>query len=205
MASQLQLHHDHVDQGGHRRSSGLDDKVGDLAVQRIPDVVQVSQALERIVDLQQRPRMVMAHTAKHVFWSGSEVNHLTPFMQMLAVDLAQNSASASGDHALVCATQVVQHLLLDIAETIFSLSRKKLSNRASQAVLDHMVRIHKGHAQAAGQLPANGGFSRARKAHKDDAHVKSLDKKARWANFAHQSMKCIRPFAKGQATEGQNN
>jgi len=96
-------------------------------------------------------------------------------MQVLAVDLAQNSATTGGDHALVRATQVVQHLLLDIAKTIFSLSRKKFTDSASQAVLDHMVRIHKGQAQAAGQLPADGGFPRAWKAHKDDAHVKSLN------------------------------
>lgn len=58
MACQLQLHHDHIDQGGHRRSSGLDDKVRNFAAQRVSDVVRVSQALERVIDLQQKLRIV---------------------------------------------------------------------------------------------------------------------------------------------------
>jgi hypothetical protein len=52
-------------------------------------------------------------------------------MQMLAVSLGQNSTSVGGDYALVRATDVVQHLLLDIAKATFSLSRKKLTNSAS--------------------------------------------------------------------------
>jgi hypothetical protein len=43
--------------------------------------------------------------------------------------------------------QLVDHLLLQIPETDVTLEREKLTDLATQAVLDHMIRVDKGQAQ----------------------------------------------------------
>ena len=52
-----------------------------------------------------------------------------------------------GNHALMRLGQLVNHLLLQIPEAVLTLAREKLTDRATQAVLDHMIRVDKGQAQ----------------------------------------------------------
>ena len=65
---QLELHDDHVDQGGHRRATGLDHKVRGLPVQRVARGVQITQAGQGIGDLQQGPLAIVAQAAKQLVW-----------------------------------------------------------------------------------------------------------------------------------------
>ena len=98
-------------------------------------------------------------------------------MHVPSIGFAQNGTAPRGDHALLRLSQLVDHLLLLIPETVLALAGKKLPDRAAQAVLDLMVGIDKRLAKTARQLAANGGFARAGKAHKDDAQRKSLAEK----------------------------
>ena len=161
-----------------------------LAVQGVTRIKQVAQAAERVIYLQQRPYRITAHSAKHVFGGRPQVKHMTSLTQMAPIGFSQDSAASCGDHALMGLGQVVQHLLLNIAKTVFSFAGKKLPDRAAQTLFDHMVRVDKGHTQPTRQLPADGGFARAGKAHEDDAQGSlTLKISARpQTKMAHSSM-----------------
>jgi hypothetical protein len=119
----------------------------------------------------------MTHAPEHIFRCGAQVNHLSTFMHVPSIGFAQNGTAPRGDHALLRLGQLVDHLLLQIPETVLALTDKKLPDRAAQTVLDLMVGIDKRLTKTACQLAANGGFARAGKAHKDDAQRKSLAEK----------------------------
>jgi hypothetical protein len=140
----------------------------------------------------------MAHPAKNIFGGRSQVNHMAALMQVTAVGFAQDGTTPRRDHTLVGLSQVIEDLLLNIAEAFFSFAGKKLPDRTPQSVLNHMVGIHKRQAKAARQLPTNGGFARARKAHKDDAQESlTLEKVGLAASRhgqPHRGAKCIRPL-----------
>jgi len=82
---QLQLHHDHVNQGGDRWATGLDDEVRGFPVERIAQRVQVTQTRQRVGDLQQRSVHVMAQAPEQLVGRGVEVHHPATLAQMLAV------------------------------------------------------------------------------------------------------------------------
>jgi hypothetical protein len=56
----FQLHQDHVDQGSHRGSAGLDDEVAALPVQRVSLGIELSQSRQGITHLKERPLGVMS-------------------------------------------------------------------------------------------------------------------------------------------------
>jgi hypothetical protein len=60
---------------------------------------------------------------------------------------------------LVRLSQFIEHLLLHITKAALAFAGKKLTYRAAQLVLNHMVRVHKRQIQSASQLPADGGFA----------------------------------------------
>jgi hypothetical protein len=171
---QFKLHANHVDEHGHRGSARFDHKVSRFTVKRVTRLEQGAQSAERIVHLEQRTGVVMAHASEHIFRRGSQVNHLAAFVQVTSIGLTQYGPTTRGYHALMRLGQLVNHLLLQIPETDLTLTRKKLTDRAAQAVLDHMVRVDKGQAQTTRQLASNGSFAGAWKAHKNDAQVQSL-------------------------------
>src|SRR6476661_4055233 len=70
---QVKLHHDHVDQRGYRRASGLDHVMSRLPVERVSLVVQGVETAQGIFDLQKGPALVMAHPAKHFVRSRLQV------------------------------------------------------------------------------------------------------------------------------------
>jgi hypothetical protein len=72
--------------------------------------------------------------------------------------------------------QIVQHALFDVTETLFTFAVEKLANRTPQALLDDMVRVDKGQAQAPAQLAANRRFTRAWKAYKNDTQGKTSNR-----------------------------
>ena len=87
---------------------------------------------------------------------------MTTVVQMTPIGFAQNSPTACGDDTLMGLCQLIEHLLFNVAKAVFAFTGKELPDRAAQLVLDHVVRIDKRLPQAACQLPANGGFARAR-------------------------------------------
>jgi hypothetical protein len=60
MPGQLQLGQDHLQQGLHRGSTGLQGEMGGTAIERVAFLEQGTQACERVSHLQQGPRSIVA-------------------------------------------------------------------------------------------------------------------------------------------------
>lgn len=160
-ARQLQLHHDHVDQGGHRWAPGLNNEMRRFPVERIAQGMQFAQAAQRISHLQQRPVHVMAQAPKQFVGRGIQVNHLPPFPQVQAVGGPQHYAATGRQHAFLIQRELVDDRLLDIAESIFPLPLEVRADGATDPLLNHMVGIKERQLQPPGELPPDGGFTGA--------------------------------------------
>ncbi len=64
--------------------------------------------------------------------------------------------------------------LLQVAEGGFAFTIEKTTDRAADALLDHVVRIDEGQPQPPGEVPPDGGFTRAWKADEVDAQLGSV-------------------------------
>ncbi len=80
---------------------------------------------------------------------------MPPLPKPLAVGLAQHRTTTGGEHHPGKTGQLIQHLGLKIAKTIFAFTLEKLSNGATQPLFDHMIRVKKGHTQTLGKVPSN--------------------------------------------------
>ena len=103
----------------------------------------------------------MAHPAVHILGTGMQVHHLATAMQPLPIVGTQHTSPASGQDTSVGGTQFVQHGLFNIPKRRFALTGEVVSNRAAQAPLDEMVRVHKGQTQPSGEMFSDGGFAGA--------------------------------------------
>ena len=56
----------------------------------------------------------------------------------------------------------VEHLLRHVTKAVFPFTGEEFPDRTAQTLFNHMIGIHKRQAQTASQLPADGGFARAR-------------------------------------------
>ena len=55
--------------------------------------------------------------------------------------------------------EVFDDLGFDVAETVFALALKKLADRTTDALLDHVIGVHKRHTEATRQMATDGGFA----------------------------------------------
>ncbi|MCY1307505.1 hypothetical protein D9M70_574310 [compost metagenome] len=90
---------------------------------------------------------------------------------MLAVGLAQHGAAAGRQHAVGVGGQVGDDRLLDVAEGGFALAIEKITDRAADALLDHMIGVDEGSVQPSAQPPAHCGLSGAGQPDKCDRHA----------------------------------
>lgn len=65
--------------------------------------------------------------------------------------------------------QFIEGGLLKVPKPLLALAGKEGFDRAAQALLYHVVRVHKRHPQAPSELPPDGGFSAAGQADEGDA------------------------------------
>ena len=165
----FQLRQYGVDEGRHRRSPGLDDKVSRFPVQRITDCVKIPQPQEGIRYLQERAVLVMAQTAKDLFRRRVQVNGLRALVQMVTVTPPQNRAAACRQDAGAVVREFIYQAFFDVAEGSFTFTLEKLSDRASYPLLYDLVRIDKLAVQPPCELPTYGGLARARHAHAGDS------------------------------------
>ena len=106
----------------------------------------------------------MAKPAKQLVSAGTQVNHKTALMQVLAIDFAQDGPTTSGKHAERLPRQFVDDGLFDIAERRFTLALEKCPDGAAEPLFDDVVGVSEGKPEPAGQLTSDRGFSRSRKA-----------------------------------------
>lgn len=144
MSRQLELHRNHIDQSGHRRPPSFNHKVGRLPIQGVSFCIEVTQTLQWIGNLQQGPFSVMPKTPKDLFRGGTKVDDLPSTVEALAIDGSQNRSPSRRYHGRGTKCQLVQHQFFDISKRCLPFSLEILTNGASQASLDLMVRVEKG-------------------------------------------------------------
>ena len=103
----------------------------------------------------------MPHPAVHILRRGMQIHHLAAGIQALPVVGAQHTSPTGRQHASVGGTQFVQYGFFDIPKRRFALTGEIVSDRAAQAPLDEMVRVHKGQTQPSGEVFSDGGFAGA--------------------------------------------
>jgi hypothetical protein len=158
-ASQLQLHLNHVDQRGHRRTARLNDKVGGFAIQRIALRIQIPQAAQGVGYLQQRPLRIMPKAPEQLVGRRAQVNHMGSFMQVLPVCRAQNYTTTRRQHTPRVACELVNDRLLYITKSRLTLPLEVLTDRAAKLLLYHMIRVKNRDSETPGKLSADGRFS----------------------------------------------
>ncbi len=134
-----------------------------LTVQRIAVLEQITQAGQRIVHLQQRPAHVVAKPAEQLFGRGAEVDHPRPAVQFRSVGRAQDRTATGGKYTRITRTQLTYHLFFDIAETRLSLALEELTDRATYALLDHMIGVNEWQLKPPCELTPDCGFTGAGK------------------------------------------
>ena len=139
-----------------------------LTVERVAHGEEIAQAGERVAHLKQGAILVVAQAAKDFLGIGAQIHHLAPRTQVLAVVRPEHGPASGGQDPGVGARQVIDDLLLDVAEGFFALALKKLADRAAYTLLNRRVRIYKTDIKPARELTSNGGFSGAREADKCD-------------------------------------
>lgn len=135
----LQLHHDRVDQRDERWSSGVNDRVRRLAVQRITLGMQIPQPCQRIVHLQERALDVVSKPAEKIFRRRSQVDHVSSGPQNPSIGLPQDGASARGHDAARERCEFCNYLLLDIAKARLAFSLEMVADGTAEALLDDSV------------------------------------------------------------------
>jgi hypothetical protein len=91
-----------------------------------------------------------------------QINRLGPLMQMRAIGGSQNCATASGQHASAVLRELLNHLFLKVTKGLLTLAREKFTNRASNSLLNDLVRVNEFDIKPSGKLPANRGLTRTR-------------------------------------------
>jgi hypothetical protein len=139
-----------------------------FAIKRIAFGVQIAQALQGIVHLQQGPLGVVPHATEYLLGRGPQVDHRSGVAQALPVRLPQHDAPAGGEDPRLALDQVANHRFFEVAEGLFTFTLEKLTDRAARSPLDHIVGVREGKSQPPGELPPDGGFSRAGQADQAD-------------------------------------
>lgn len=83
-----------------------------------------------------------------------------PRTQGIAVCRPQNGAATSRQHRGAVSRELVEDLLLKIAERRLALALEKFAYRATYALLYNLIRIDKIDVKPPGELPADSRFTR---------------------------------------------
>jgi hypothetical protein len=161
----LQLHQRHAQQGRYRGPGGLDHEVRGAAVQRIALAEQLAQPGQRVGHLQQRALGVVAQPARKLVRRGAQVQHVRARVQGIPVGWAQHGATAGGQNLPAARAELVDDVLLDVAEALLAVLREEVSDRHADPRLDLGVAVGEDQAQLAGQVAADGGLAAAGHAH----------------------------------------
>jgi hypothetical protein len=75
---------------------------------------------------------------------------------MLTISQSQNTAATRRNNTVVRLGHVINHSLFDIAEAGFAFALEILTNRATKALLYHMISVDGAQAKTSSKLPPNG-------------------------------------------------
>jgi hypothetical protein len=106
--------------------------MGGFTIQGVAHGIEIPQTTQRILDLEQWPIDVMTESAKDLFRTGAEVDHLCPCSEVDPIGLPQDRATASGKHAFVVERQVVDDSLFDVTKALLTFPFEVLPDRAAE-------------------------------------------------------------------------
>ena len=156
----VELHVGQVDDRCGRAMRGIDGQVRGLAIERIPDGVQIPQTLTRIRDLQQRTLGVTTQAAREVIRLGTQVDDGRGTSQGGSIVAPQHCSPAGcDDRRSRPKQQLAEHLLLDVPKGDFTFTIEELADGASNPVLDLVIDVQKRQLAHARELPPDRGFS----------------------------------------------
>jgi hypothetical protein len=127
------------------------------------------QPFQRIIHLQQGPACVVAHAAKDFLGRGAEVDHTSGGSQAVTVRLPQHGPASGREDPVGQLHQILERALLEIPESSFPLTSEKITDRAADLLLDHVIRIPEGESEPPGELAPDGGFAGAGKPDQNQA------------------------------------
>ena len=90
-----------------------------------------------------------------------QINNLPPSAQPVPVKWPQHGTAARGQHTLMGLRQVINDVFFNIPKPLFTFALKVFPDRATQALLDNLIRINKGKLEPPGELTPDGGFAGA--------------------------------------------
>ena len=85
-----------------------------------------------------------------------QIDNLPPTAQPLAVEGPQHGTTAGGQHTLMGLRQVIDNAFFNIPKTLFTFSLKVFTNRATETLLNDLIRINKGKLKPPGELTPDG-------------------------------------------------
>ena len=90
-----------------------------------------------------------------------QINDLPPAAQPLPVQQPQHGTTARGQHTLMGLRQIINDAFFNIPKPLFTFALKVFADRATETLLDDLIRINKGKLQPPGELTPDGGFAGA--------------------------------------------
>ena len=130
-------------------------------VQRVAFAEQVAQSRQRIIDLQQGSVRVVTQAPKEFFRRGAQVEDVRSRMQRFAIGRSQHGAAACGDDRVGQRRDLFDHILLDVAEGIFTLPCEPLADGNAQALLDGRVAVNELQPEVPRELTPDSGLATA--------------------------------------------
>jgi hypothetical protein len=93
---------------------------------------------------------------------------------MLSIGLSQDRSAPRRQNTVMVFAEIVDDVLLNVAESLFALAVKKLTDGTTQALLNDAVGIQKRQAESTPHLSADGRFARSREANKNNEQKKKF-------------------------------
>src|SRR3569833_880244 len=152
----------------HRAPAGVDDEIGDLAIERVAHQ-QENHETRTEKDRQQKEAIsVLGGAGEELVDGRVEIDHETTRVQVRALLRVQHHASAGGKHDVFTLRQVVDDLFFALAKTRLALDGEDLRNVRAGARLDFMIAVDELAAERFRELPTDGRLARAHLADEDE-------------------------------------
>nr|GEU28520.1 hypothetical protein [Tanacetum cinerariifolium] len=161
----LELIQDGLHHGLYVRTARIDHDVGNVQVQRIAHRHQLFELLARIGRLQQRAVLVVRGALQDAVDRRAQVDHGAARLEQRAAVGVEHGAAAGGQHQVLLARQLADHLGLAAAEAGLPLDLEDPRNGRARARLDLVVGVDEAQPQFAGQDAADGVGIAARRRH----------------------------------------
>ncbi len=157
-----------LDQRADALAPGVDDQVGDLAVERVAHALQLLELRERIVGGEQRPRLVVPGALVEVARLRPQIDHEAARREQRAVLGLQHDPAAGPEHDVLQGGEAVDHLRLARAEARLAFDLEDDLHANAGAPLDLVVGVVEGLPEPARELARDRRLAGAHEPDQED-------------------------------------